>query len=230
MKQTSKQQLAVRKKKSRIPKQLNPQHLRELQDQLHVNFTFRYITTGTGGSASTTVTYTNLLDSWIVSVGTTAGRQLFDFIKIRRVTIRAVSNPALAGNVSFLGPAATVGVEFPGLVAGTQGSGKQVSDSAMGTNNVAMATLTPDRYSPSAQWQASSSNVAFVLRATDWNAGPIVGAIIDVDVSLKNSSDVNPASPASALAGLTTGEFYYRGIDGAAPAATWARSVFVPRA
>jgi hypothetical protein len=217
--------------KSRVPHnpESNPQRLPQLTDQLSTGITLRFTTTGTGGSASTTVTFQNLLDAWCIAVSSTAGYQLFDFVKVRRVTVRAVSNPGLAGNVSFLGAQATVGVEFPSLVAGTQAGGKQASQTEMGTASIACCSLSPGRMTAAGMWQASSGNVAFVVRAVDWNQNVIVGAIIDVELSYKNSADVNPAACASALTGATTGAIYFRGIDGAAPAATWARSTFVPR-
>jgi hypothetical protein len=215
-----------------VSKDLNPHRLPQLTDQLQTGFTFRYITTGIGSSASTTITFQNLLDSWCVATSATSAKQLFDFIKIKRVTVRAVSNPGFAGGttgLAFLGTSATVGIEFPGLVAGTNAGGKQAVNTAMGTSDVAMVSLCPDRMSAAAFWQGSSGNVAFVVRCVDWQGNPIVGAVIDVHVSLKNSADVQPAAVASALSGAVAGEYYFRGIDGAAVAATWARSDFVPR-
>jgi hypothetical protein len=232
MKKQTKNRKNKEQQRSVIPRSVgerSPDRLPQLNDQLQTGITLRYITTGTGGSASTTITFTNLLDSWCVASSATAAYQLFDFVKVRRVTIRAVSNPALAGNIAFLGAAATVGIEFPSLVVGTQAGGVQASQTEMGTAQIACCSLRPGRLTAAGMWQASTSNVAFVLRAVDWNGGVIVGAVIDVELSFKNSADVNPAAVASAPAGATTGNVYFRGIDGAAPAATWARSAFVPR-
>jgi len=196
---------------------------RTVTDQLCTGFTFRFVTTGIGGAPQTNVTFANLLDAWMIAASSTNAYQLFDFVKVRRVTVRAYSTGA--ANTML---AATVGVEFPGLVIGQAGGGKQGSDSSLGMRP-AVVSLAPDRGSQAAQWQASSSNVAFTLRAVDYNSAVIIGALIDVDVSLKNSADVNPAAVGSAPAGMSTGNLYFGGIDGARLAATWARSVFIPR-
>lgn len=206
-------------------------HLPQLVDQLQTGMTLRFVTTGNVNSASVTITFQNLLDSWCVAVSATAARQLFDFIKIKRVTLRAVQNTAASGvgSTGVLGQGCTVGIEFPGLVAGTNAGGKQASDSALGTANVAVVSLRPDRMSAAAQWQASTGNVAFVLRSTDVSGNLVVGSIIDVQCAFKNSADVSPAAVASAVTGATTGGIYFRGIDGSFPSATWARSVFPER-
>lgn len=213
-----------------IPKQVgehSANRLPQLTDQLSTGITLRFITTGTGGSASTTITFTNLLDAWCLAASATVAYQLFDFVKVRRVTVRAVAS-AQSGSANLAGPA-TVGVEFPGLVVGTQAGGKQASQSELGTAQIACCSLVPDRMSAAAQWQASTSNVAFVVRAVDATGGILIGSIIDVELSYKNSADVNPAIVTSPVAGATGGNLYFRGIDGAQPAATWARSAFVPR-
>lgn len=201
--------------------------LPQLTDQLATGITLRFITTGTGGSASTTVTFTNLLDAWCVATSATAAYQLFDFVKVRRVTVRGVAS-AQNGAAAVGGPC-TVGIEYPGLVVGTQAGGKQASQSEIGTAQIACCSLAPDRMSSAAYWQASTSNVAFVLRAVDYAGNIMTGSIIDVELSYKNSADVNPAAVTTAVAGATTGAIYFRGIDGSSPAATWARSAFVPR-
>jgi hypothetical protein len=219
-----KQGTAARRK----PKKISPQPQPKV-DQLQVGFTLRYTTTGIGSTPVVGVTFANLLDSWMVATGATTGFQLFDFIKIRRVTIRAVSNPGFASAVALAGPAVTVEVSYTGLVAGAQGSGKRVSDTAMGVNAVAMVSLQPGTDTLAGKWQPSSNDIAFVLRAQDFQGNPVVGAVIDVDVSLKNEPDVSPVAVSSPVAAAVAGNLYYRGIDGAAPAGTWAKSAFGPR-
>ncbi len=199
-------------------------------DQLSIGFTLRYITTGYGSTPSVGVTFANLLDSWMIATSATTGFQLFDFIKIKRVTIRAVSNPGFAGAGALAGPAVTVEASFTGLVAGAQGSGKRVSDSAMGVNSMAMVSLTPGPDTLAGKWQPSSNDIAFVLRAIDFQGNPTVGAVIDVDVALKNEPDVNPVAVSSPVAGLVAGNLYYRGIDGGPPGGTWAKPAWGPRA
>jgi len=202
-----------------------PTRLPQLTDQLSVGQTLRFVTTGIGGSTSTTVTYANLLDAWFIAGTATTAYQLFDFVKVRRVTIRAVGSNITGNNNQSV----TVGIEYPAINNGALSAGNQVSNSNLGTTFPAFASLRPAKLSQNAQWQASTGAVAFVLRATQADNTVAVGAIIDVELSFKNSGDVNPAAVTSAIVAATPGNIYFGGIDGGRLAATWARSVFIPR-
>jgi len=202
-----------------------PTQLPQIDDQLTVGKVLRFVTTGTGGSTSTTITYAHLLDAWFIAGTATTAYQLFDFVKIKRVTIRALPSSTTGNNNQSV----TVGIEFPSINNGALAAGNQVSNSNLGTANPAYATLRPAKLSQNAQWQSSTGAVAMVLRATQADNTVAVGAIIDVELAFKNSADVNPAGLSSAIVAATPGNIYYGGIDGGRLAATWARSVFVPR-
>lgn len=201
-----------------------PRLLPPLTDQLSVGFMLRFSTT-TNWTGSYTVTYQNLLDAWFVAGTATTAYTLFDFVKIKKVVVRCMG--VAENGVSIL-PSATVGVEFPGLVGGQFGSGKQRSNSGMGYDEPAYVSVKPDRMSQSAQYQPNTTNAAFVVRAVDGFRSPLAGAIIDVHVSYKNSGDVNPAAVATARAAMTGGEIYFGGLDGLAVANTIAQSLFIP--
>ncbi len=194
--------------------------------QLSTSNTLRFITT-TNFTGAVGVTYNNLLDAWFIAGTPTTGYQLFDYIKVRRVTVWGIAGNG--ANSTFANGAATVSVEFPGLVLGSFGGGKTVTDSTLGNARPACVSLRPDPGSQSAQWQASSNNTAFVVRASDYAGAALTGAIIDVECSWRNNPDVNPVTIASAIAGAVSGNLYYGGIDGARLAATQARSMFTPR-
>lgn len=194
-----------------------------LMDQLATGFTLRFSTTGSW-AGSYTVTYENLLDAWFVAGTATTAYQLFDFVKIRKVTVRAIG----INDNAHLMESAIVGVEFPGLIGGQFGSGKQRVGTGVGTTMPAFVSLCPDLMSQSAQYQPSTANAAFVVRAVDGLRSPIYGAIIDVEVSYKNSGDISPAAVTTARAGLTPGNLYFGGIDGLAIANTVAKSAFIP--
>jgi len=198
-----------------------------LVDQLSVGMTLRFLTTA-NWSGSLTVTYSNLLDAWFVAGTATTAYQLFDFVKVRKVTIRAVG----VGTTSTIlfAPEATVGVEFPGLVGGQFGSGKQRIGNGMGYDQPAYVSVKPDPLSQSAQYQPSTSNAAFIVRAVDGLRQPIGAAIIDVTVSYKNSGDIAPAAVSTARAALQPGQLYFGGLDGLALANTQARTAFIPQA
>lgn len=196
-----------------------------LTDQLQVPFTFRFMTTP-NWPGSYTVTYENLLDAWFLAGSATTAWQLFDFVKIKKVVVRGVGVQQIAA--LSLAPTCSVGIEFPGLVGGQFGSGKQRIATGMGFDQPAMVSLSPDALSQSAQYQPSTANPAFIVRATDQGRSPLGGAIIDVMVVLKNSGDVAPAAVTTARAGLTGGQIYFGGIDGLGTATTIAKSVFIP--
>lgn len=217
----------MRSHKSRHDPEKIPAKLPQLTDQLNFGFTYRFITTAAfTGVAS--VSASNLLDAWFVAGTATTAYQLFDFVKVKRVTVRAMGGTANATNEP---PACTVGVEYVGLGAGSFAGGRQKSDSSLGVTTPAMVSLSPDPMSQCAQFQASNGNTLFVVRAVDgFSAAGIVGAIIDVEVTLRNSGDVNPAALGVARAGLTAGNLYFGSLDGQTLAATGARSTFFPRA
>jgi len=222
-KHTKKGSRFARGNKSRLARDMVPSELPQINDQLGTGITLRFCTTGIGGSTSASVTFQNLLDAWFIAGTSTTAYQLFDFVRVRRVTVRAVSGANSGGST------VTVGIEYPGLVAGGNGGGKQASNSQMGISKNAYVSLVPDKMSAAAFWQPSSGDVAFVVRSTDENNSICLGTIIDVELSYKNSADVNPAALQSAVAAASSGNLYFGGLDGGRLAATWARSVFVPR-
>jgi len=205
----------------------NPVVPPQLTDQLCVGFVLRFLTTG-NFTGSYTVTYSNLLDAWFLAGTATTAYQLFDFVKVKKVVIRAMG--AVEGTTPILVPSAIAGVEFPGLVGGQFGSGKQRIATGMGYDTPAIVVAKPDRMSQAAQFQPSTSNPAFIVRATDGVRAAIQGAIIDVHVVYKNTGDIAPAAVSSARAGLNPGNIYFGGLDGLAPANTIARTAFIPSA
>lgn len=207
-----------------VARDADPRLLPSVTDQLSVGMVLRFSTT-TNWTGSYTVTYQNLLDAWFVAGTATTAYTLFDFVKIKKVVVRCMG---VAENGVAILPSATVGVEFPGLVGGQFGSGKQRSNSGMGYDEPAFISVKPDRMSQSAQYQPNTANAAFVVRAVDGFRSPLAGAIIDVHVAYKNSADTTPASVATARAAMTSGELYFGGLDGLALANTVAQTLFIP--
>jgi len=216
---------------SAAQRDLIPERLPAVQDQLAVAIRLRFVATAafTGQFA---VSVSNLLDAWFIAGTATTAYQLFDFVKVKKVTIRSmgVAQPFQSGVVSPAPPMATVGVEFVGLNAGTLAGGKQSSDTALGYDKPAFVSIKPDPMSQVAQFQSSSGNTLFYIRAVDHNANSLAGTVVDVDVVYRNSADVNPAAVGVARAALVPGDLYFGGLDGQPLASTQMRSVFVRRA
>jgi len=206
----------------RVPKSLPP-----VNDQLAVGMRLRFVTTGNFTGVFGVTPY-NLLDAWFIAGTATNAYQLFDFVRVKRVTVRAMGTPN-PGGVAYA-PFASVGIEYYGLSAGSLAGGKQAEDSGMGFDNPAFVSLAPDPKSQVAQFQSAITSPIFGVRAVDQGGNPIFGAIIDVDVVYRNSADVNPAAVASARAGLQPGALYFGGLDGNPLATTAARSTFQKRA
>ncbi len=206
----------------RLAKDEIPKLLPMLQDQLCIGTTLRFVTTSAFGGAFG-VTSQNLLDAWFMAGTATTAYQLFDFVRVKSVTIRAIPS-ATSGAVT------NVGVEFYGISGSSVTGGKQKMNTSLGYDTPSFVTLKPDPMSLAANFQASASTSLFIIRATDVNSNPLVGAIVDVAVVYRNSGDVNPAALGTARAGLTAGNLYYGGLDGAVDASTQCRSAFIPRA
>lgn len=214
-------------RESRIMRGLDPMNLPMVHPQIATQMTLRFQTTAAFQASGLRVTYQNLLDSWFIAGTATTGYQLFDFVKIRRVTIRCImSNPAGQGV-----NASTVEISFPGLVGGTLGSGKLVSDTALGQTRPAFVTARPDPKSQASQYQGTTAGTAFIFRAVDATGSPITGAIIDVDAVWKNDPEVSPAALQSTPSGLVAGNIYFGTLDGARiGGGTTCKSVNVPSA
>jgi len=211
--------------KREVRRDEDPKIIPMLIDQLSAGITLRFLTTA-NWTGSYTVTYANLLDAWFLAVTATNAYQLFDFVKIRKVTVRAMAGQATAA--SGIMSSAVVGVEFPGLVGGQFGSGKQRVGNGVGLDTPAYVSVKPDPLSQSAQYQPSTANEAFIVRAVDGQRLPVIGAVIDVQLSYKNSGDIAPAAVTTARAGMTNGQIYFGGLDGLAAANTVARTGFIP--
>ncbi len=189
-----------------------------LQSQLHQSFTHRFITTS-NFTGAVSCSFTNLLDAMMIATGPTTAFQLWDYVKIRRVTIRAVG-PA-STTVAAL---ANIVLEYPGLTL--TGNGRQVEETMMGNTTPSMISLTPGKENAAGFWQASNNAVAFVIRGKDQAGVALKGLVVDVECSFKNSTSVAPVAITSAVAAATSGEIYFGGIDGARLAATAAYSAF----
>jgi len=216
---------------SAVERDLDPERLPQVQDQLAVGMRLRFVATELF-TGTVTVDPSKLLDAWFLAGTATNAYQLFDFVRVKKVTIRTMgaAQPYVSGVNNPRPPVATCGVEFIGLSAGSLAGGKQKEDTAIGYGVPAMVSLKPDPKSQAAQFQPSSGNTIFNIRAVDSNGQAVPGTIVDVDVVYRNSGDVNPAAVANARAGLTPGDLYFGGLDGNPLNTTGMRSTFIRRA
>jgi hypothetical protein len=165
----------------------------ELRHSVAMRFT-------TSASISTTITFQNLLDLWLFAASATAVYDIFQSVKIRRVRVWAVP---------VLGNAATVLVEFGGLVAGITGDQVVHTDTSMGVQP-AHVDCRPNVRSLASNYQIGTANEAFALICPS-------GSVIDVELSYRGAFATAQVAQNVAV-GATTGAIYIRGLDGLAVA------------
>lgn len=167
--------------------------------ELRTSVTLRFRATA---AATLAVTYTNLLDAYLVATTATAGSQVFQTCKIRRVQLWATA---------AVGTPVSVSLEFSGVTTGVTGDQQTHSDTSMGIQP-AHVSARPNARSLAADYQLPSAAVAFTITVP-------AGGVIDVECSYRGQFNAATAC-AQALVGAVPGAFYLRGLDGLAVAAT----------
>jgi len=164
----------------------------------------RFTATTAQTTASNSITFRNLLDTINFASSAIAAYALFDQVRVNFVEIWAAP---VQGNAP-----AQVALEYSGQTTGQAGDGRVYSDTSMGIEP-AHIKAAPARLSAAAFWQATSANAAFQITCP-------VASVIDVDLSYRTVQSDNPALVQNVPAGATTGQLYYRGLDGLAIAGT----------
>lgn len=217
----------TRSYESRVARDEIPKQMPMIQDQICYRQILRFVGTASFVAlGSISVTFSNLLDAWLIATGATTCFALFDYVRVKKVTVRA-----MGGIPAGAAPQSNVAIEFPGSNIGFMGSGKQRQDSAIGFMEPAMVSLKPDKESQLAQFQERNDTaVAFIVRSYDQSANGLLGTTIDVEVVYRNSGALNASACQNPGVALTSGNLYFRGLDGKDNATTAMRSAFNPRA
>lgn len=191
---------------------------KQLQYELNWNVTLRFYSGQ--NNADTAITFKNILDSVLVAGTATLGYNLFDFVRIKRLELWATG--ITAGGVT---PAVqSCSVEWSGIGAASAGSGRAVSETTVGSAAPLHLVTRPPKGSRAADFQVSSTDRAFEIRAS----GVAFSAVVDLTVEFRNSNGVTPLAVANAITGATPGEIYFGGLDGLRTAGTAWPSVFNP--
>jgi hypothetical protein len=181
--------------------------------ELHQTMRLRF-QNATSATASS-ITFRALCDLLIVAVNATTGYQVWDFVRVVKVEMWAITSSTAV---------TTIGVDFGDPVVGVQADGGSFENCSVGSGQPAHLKCRPNPKSQSAQFQASAANTAFHIRTS----GGSDSTIVEVTLECKNSSVLNPTAATVALVGATTGEFYFRGLDGLALASTNWPSLLLP--
>lgn len=154
------------------------------------------------------ITYSDLLDTWLVASTATVGHQLFTAVKVNSVKV---------WGMPIIGSSSTVAVTFGSLTTGFVGDRSVHTDTSMGVQP-AHVNARPKAKSLASMFQVAGNVVAFTLTCPS-------GSVIDVDVTFK-STLAYAVTAQAALSSATAGYQYFRGLDGEAKAA----SVLLPAA
>jgi hypothetical protein len=154
--------------------------------------------TSVAAALNTSISSMNLLDCVLIADTATTGFQLFDVVKIKRVSVW--------GQAALATPS-TVSVYFE-----SQNSGDEIihTDTSLGIQPAYVCAVPSPK--SLASFYSNSGNGAFV------NITCPAGSIIDVHCNFR-TSNIPPTPVLSPLVGATPGELYYRGLD-ALPIAT----------
>jgi len=153
-----------------------------------------------------------LLDAILVATTAVVGVQVYDAVRIKRVRAWVILNAALGG-ASI--PGATVSISFPGGTTGVVGSQMETNATSISSTEPAFCELAPDPRSGQAFFNSNGAVAAF--RIDERSASHLT---IEADLEYRYNNDNAPTAVANALVGATAGQFYFRGMDGLALAAT----------
>lgn len=174
------------------PLQLNGTELRH-------SVTMRFVANAAFVSS---ISFQNLLDTYLVATSATALFDVFQTVKVREVRVWAAA---------ILGAATSVSLEYAGQTVGIVGDNAIHTATSMGIEP-AFIRARPAVKCLASNYQVSSAAVAFNLSVP-------VGTVVDVDLSFRGNL-ITPGAAAGAGVGANTGGFYLRGLDGLAAAAT----------
>jgi hypothetical protein len=192
--------------KSRKPRRRNqdsfviPRPLQLANAGMVHNHIMRYVTTGT---VALSISYHNLLDAILTAATATVGYQLFDLVKIAKIEMWAYNPSGVT----------TLSLAFVGRALGVVGDDQAHSASSMGIEP-AYLSAKPSAKCMASQFQPDTTNTAFNIYCP-------IATIVDIHLVYKSALEgYAPMAVTNALVAAQPGLIYYRGIDGAATAAT----------
>jgi hypothetical protein len=193
------------------PSSVQPRELKNFELHQTARLRFQNATNAT----ATAITWQNLLDTWVFASTATIGYQLFDFVRIIKIEMWAITNSTLV---------TTLGVDFGDAVTGVQGDGGSYQSCSVGSAIPAYLKCRPNPNSQAAQFQTTKVDTAFHIRTN----GAVGSTIVELTLEFKNSTVLNPSFATNALVAATAGDIYFRGMDGKAIAATAWLSLLLP--
>lgn len=141
----------------------------------------------------------NLLDLVFIATSSSVGYCIFDRFRLRSVDV-------YYGGTSPV--AAYAAVRYFGAVGGIVGDQKTHSATSMGISPLRIHAV-PDPKSTLASWQSYSASPMVELELP-------LSAVVDIVIDYRVDDLATPQAVNYAVVGATTGQIYYRGLDGVA--------------
>jgi len=199
----------VASRRARLP---TPMHMPQTEVWPVTRHKLRFYSVG----ATLSVTASMLLDAINVATTATALFQLYDFVRVKRISMWGISS-TVANSI------AAVSVAFTGATAGATGNDLELHDVSMNSTVPAFITCKPPPGALSTLWQANTASVLFRLSSQFPTAGGGLTAVqttVELDLEYRMDSDTPPLGTTNAAVGATAGIVYFRGLDQLAKAAT----------
>lgn len=167
---------------------------------ISVGYTQRFVCNTAGGVASRAVGIKDLLDLKCVAATATSAYRIFTGVKINRISMWCANTAATAAN--------TIQLEWTNSASIIGSSSRMVTDTAVGTTNVAYITTKPPRGGNSADWigNVAANTTLFEITCPQ-------GTIIDVAISVTFADDETATAVSGAVAAATVGILYTRALD-----------------
>ncbi len=170
-------------------------HPPPLRYSLEQRRTLRFVSSA--GLANVAVTFRNLLDTILIATTALAPFDLYDLVKVNRVTLWAI---APVGGTSI-----TSMISFQTAT----GDNELHTETTLGQAIPLRISAVPSKRSLASFFTGPVATTAFVIQS---NA---IGTVVDVDLTFRDLPGTAMAA-ANASVGATVGAVYYRGLDGLA--------------
>jgi hypothetical protein len=155
--------------------------------------------TVTAAAVSQSITPQNILDTLLVATSATVGFNLFDIFRVRQVEV---------WGLAALGTPSTITVLFTTALTGDQSIH---TDTSLGVKPAYVKAIPSDKSLASFFSETSNASLFTVTCPA--------GSILDLSCDFK-TTNAQATAAQNAIVGATTGELYYRGLDGVAIATT----------
>jgi len=148
-----------------------------------------------------------------VNVATSAVTAFQIYDAVRLIELRAwIVNDVTVGTAGY----SNVALSFPTVIAGGTGDQREINITSISTTEPAFGRIRADPKSAQSLFQSNAGGIAFRVDV----AGQSPRIIIEADLEFVFNSDAAPIAVTNAPAAAAIGQFYFRGMDGLALAAT----------